>query len=552
MLQKSSVFFLGLFWFAISCVEKGKKFDDSQVFRYNEHANIATLDPAFSKDLRTIWATSQLFNGLVQLNDSLQVLPDIAKSWEISENGLEYSFFLREDVLFHKHDLFGLEKTRVVTAADFEYSFLRLKDSKVASPGKWVLNYVASFEAVAKYVFKIRLKQAFPPFLSLLSMNYCAVVPKEAVIFFGDEFRSNPIGTGPFQFKLWVENTKLVFRKNPLYYEKDVRGNSLPYLEAVSISFLPDKQSEFLQFIQGNLDFLNSIDVSYKDDLLTQEGKLQARYAQKINLISSPFLNTEYLGFCLDQTEEKAVCSKKIRQAMNHGFDRKKMILYLRNGIGTPAVHGFIPKGLPSFCNEQGYDFNPEKARQLVQSYIEETGDENPTITISTDSQYVDLCAYIQRALEKVGLAINLNVMPPSTLRQAKVKGQLSMYRGSWIADYPDAENYFFIFHSNYFSPDGPNYTHFQNKEFDSLYVASNQILAAKKRQLLHQKMDLILIEEAPIVPLYYDVALRFTQKNIKNLGINPINHLHLKHVRKLKDSDFKNEAKDQFLEENN
>lgn len=383
-------------------------------------------------------------------------------------------------------------------------------------------------------------------------MNYCAVVPKEAVIFFGDEFRSNPIGTGPFQFKLWVENTKLVFRKNPLYYEKDVRGNSLPYLEAVSISFLPDKQSEFLQFIQGNLDFLNSIDVSYKDDLLTQEGKLQARYAQKINLISSPFLNTEYLGFCLDQTEEKAVCSKKIRQAMNHGFDRKKMILYLRNGIGTPAVHGFIPKGLPSFCNEQGYDFNPEKARQLVQSYIEETGDENPTITISTDSQYVDLCAYIQRALEKVGLAINLNVMPPSTLRQAKVKGQLSMYRGSWIADYPDAENYFFIFHSNYFSPDGPNYTHFQNKEFDSLYVASNQILAAKKRQLLHQKMDRILIEEAPIVPLYYDVALRFTQKNIKNLGINPINHLHLKHVRKLKDSDFKNEAKDQFLEENN
>jgi ABC-type transport system substrate-binding protein len=320
----------------------------------------------------------------------------------------------------------------------------------------------------------------------------------------------------------------------------------------VSISFLPDKQSEFLQFIQGNLDFLNSIDVSYKDDLLTQEGKLQARYAQKINLISSPFLNTEYLGFCLDQTEEKAVCSKKIRQAMNHGFDRKKMILYLRNGIGTPAVHGFIPKGLPSFCNEQGYDFNPEKARQLVQSYIEETGDENPTITISTDSQYVDLCAYIQRALEKVGLAINLNVMPPSTLRQAKVKGQLSMYRGSWIADYPDAENYFFIFHSNYFSPDGPNYTHFQNKEFDSLYVASNQILAAKKRQLLHQKMDRILIEEAPIVPLYYDVALRFTQKNIKNLGINPINHLHLKHVRKLKDSDFKNEAKDQFLEENN
>jgi peptide/nickel transport system substrate-binding protein len=552
MLQKLSRFFLGVFWLGISCAEKGKTFDDSQVFRYNEHANISTLDPAFSKDLRTIWATSQLFNGLVQLNDSLQVLPDIAKSWEISDNGLEYSFFLREDVFFHKHELFGLEKTRNVTASDFVYSFQRLKDPKVASPGKWVLNYVASFNAVEKHVFKIRLKQAFPPFLSLLSMKYCAVVPKEAVVFFGDNFRSNPIGTGPFQFKLWVENTKLIFRKNPNYYEKDDKGNRLPYMEAVSISFLPDKQSEFLQFIQGNLDFLNSIDVSYKDDLLTQEGKLQMRYTEEINLISSPFLNTEYLGFCLDQTKEKAVHSKKIRQAMNYGFDREKMILYLRNGIGTPAVHGFIPKGLPSFCNEQGYEYNPEKARQLVQSYTEETGDENPTLTIHTDSQYVDLCAYIQRALEKVGLTVSVQVMPPSTLRQAKVNGQLSMYRGSWIADYPDAENYLFIFHSDYFSPNGPNYTHFENKKFDSLYAAANQLTAAKQRHLLYQKMDRILIEEAPVVPLYYDVALRFTRKNIKNLGINPINHLHLKHVQKLKTAAFKNEVKEAFLEENN
>jgi ABC-type transport system substrate-binding protein len=535
MLQKLVGCFFGVLFATISCSKEERDFDDSQVFRYNEHANVTTLDPAFSKDLRTIWATSQLFNGLVQLNDSLQVLPDIAKSWKISENGLEYTFFLREDVFFHRHELFGTEKTRNVTASDFEYSFRRLKDPKIASPGKWVLNYVASFEAVESSIFKIRLKQAFPPFLNLLSMKYCAVVPQEAVSFFGDEFRSNPIGTGPFQFKLWVENTRLVFRKNPLYYEKDIHGNRLPYMEAVSISFLPDKQSEFLQFVQGNIDFLNSIDVSYKDDLLTQEGTLQARYAEEINLISSPFLNTEYLGFCLDQTKEKAVHSKKIRQAINYGFDRQKMILYLRNGIGTPALHGFIPKGLPSFCNEPGYAYNPEKSRQLVQSYVEETGDENPVVTINTDHQYVDLCTYMQRALEKVGLTVNVNVMPPSALRQAKVNGQLSTYRGSWIADYPDAENYLFIFHSDYFSPNGPNYTHFENKKFDSLYVAANQLTVAKQRHLLYQKMDRILIEEAPVVPLYYDVALRFTRKNIKNLGINPINHLHLKHVQKLK-----------------
>ncbi len=535
MLQQPFVFFLGVFLTLVSCIKKEKKFEDFQVFRYNEHANITTLDPAFSKDLRTIWATSQLFNGLVQLSDAMDVLPDIAKSWKISEDGLEYVFYLRDDVYFHEHELFGVLKTRKVTAKDFEYSFHRLTDPKIASPGKWVLNYVASFEALEERVFRIQLKQAFPPFLSLLSMKYCSVVPEEAVRFFGDEFRSHPIGTGPFQVKFWAENTKLIFRKNPLYYEKDSMGNNLPYLEAVAISFLPDKQSEFLQFVQGNLDFLNSIDVSYKDDLLTQDGKLQGRYQDKLHLISSPFLNTEYLGFCLDNSKEQAVFSKKIRQAINHGFDREKMILFLRNGIGTPAINGFIPKGLPSFCHEKGYRYQPDKARQLVQSYIEETGDLTPTITISTDHQYVDLCAYIQRSLEKVGLTVKVDVMPPSTLRQKKVNGQLSLFRGSWIADYPDAENYLFIFHSNYFSPNGPNYTHFSHKAFDSLYVAANKIVNAEKRQLLYQEMDRILIEEAPVVPLYYDVALRFAHKNVKNLGVNPINHLYLKRVKKIK-----------------
>ncbi|WP_139958046.1 ABC transporter substrate-binding protein [Flavicella sediminum] len=524
-----------LFLLAISCSKSTNNKDLSKVFRYNEHSNISTLDPAFAKDMRTIWATTQLFSGLVQLNDALEVLPDIANSWEISADGLNYVFHLRSDVFFHKHDLFGKKKTRKVVAKDFVYSFKRLLDPEVAAPGKWVLNYAKHFEAVNDSTFSIKLKQAFPPFLSILSMKYCSVVPKEAIAYFGDTFRANPIGTGPFQFKLWIENTKLVFRKNPLYYEKDSDGSSLPYMEAVAITFLPDKQSEFLQFIQGKADFLNSIDVSYKDDLLTQEGALHKRYRSKIEMIKSPYLNTEYLGVYLDTETEKCLHSKKIRQAINYGFDREKMILYLRNGIGTPAINGFIPKGLPSFNNAKGYTYQPEKAKQLVKSYKEETGDENPKITINTDSQYVDLCEYIQRQLGKIGLKVAIEVMPPSTLRQTKKNGQLSIYRGSWVADYPDAENYLFIFCKDYFSPGGPNYTHFSNMQFDALYKQAIKTTSREKRHLLYQRMDRLLIEEAPVIPLYYDVAVRFMHKNIKNLGINPINHLHLKRVQKIK-----------------
>lgn len=534
MILRSSVFILLISICLISCQKKQLKFDESQVFRYNEHANITTLDPAFAKDLRTIWATNQLFNGLVQLDDKLEVNPDIAKSWDISNDGKTYIFNLRNDVKFHKHALFGKDSTRIVVAKDFEYSFNRLLDANVASPGKWVLEFVEYFEAVNDSTFQIQLKHPFPPFLSILSMKYCSVVPKEAVNYFGESFRANPIGTGPFQFKLWIENTKLVFRKNNLYYEKDVDGKNLPYLEAVAITFLPDKQSEFLQFIQGNIDFMSSIDASFKDDLLTSEGKLKENYVAKINMITGPYLNTEYLGIYTDAAEEE-VHSIKIRKALNYGFDRVKMIRYLRNGIGTPAINGFIPKGLPSFNQMKGYTYQPEKAKQLVNEYINETGNTTPSITISTNSQYLDLCEYIQREVQKTGLEVHIDVMPPSTLRQVKVQGKLSIFRGSWVADYPDAENYLFIFLSKNFSPHGPNYTHYSSIEFDDLYDKAITITNNKERRKLYQKMDSLVMDDAVVIPLYYDEVVRFTQKNISGLGINPINLLSLKKVKKSK-----------------
>ena len=268
-----------------SCSTDTNKDHDHLVFRYNQYDNISSLDPAFARNIGNIWATNQIFNGLLQLDDSLKITPDIAKSWTQSDDGLEFIFTLRDDVYFHKHPEFKTsDSTRKVIAKDFVYSFDRLTDPKVASPGNWVLKNVKEYTALNDTIFKIELKQPFPAFLGLLSMRYCSVVPKEIVTYYGNAFRSHPIGTGPFQFKLWEENIKLVLRKNDLYYEKDLQGKALPYLEAVAITFLPDKQSEFLQFAKGNIDLLNSLDASYKDELLTPSGKLRDRYRNKIIL----------------------------------------------------------------------------------------------------------------------------------------------------------------------------------------------------------------------------------------------------------------------------
>jgi peptide/nickel transport system substrate-binding protein len=241
----------------LGCAGTNEEALDKQVFRYNEHKNISSLDPAFAKDNANIWAVHQLFNGLVQLDEDMEIRPCIASQWEISESGTLYTFYLKPDVYFHDHEKFGPTKTRLVTAADFEFSFKRLLDPKLASPGGWVLSAVDDFFAKDNHTFQIKLKHPFPAFLGLLSMKYCSVVPKEIIEYYGTDFRSHPIGTGPFFLKRWSENNKLVFRNNQRYFEIDSAGNKLPYLEAIAITFLADKQSEYSQFIQGNLDFIS-------------------------------------------------------------------------------------------------------------------------------------------------------------------------------------------------------------------------------------------------------------------------------------------------------
>ncbi|MBU2938888.1 ABC transporter substrate-binding protein [Lacinutrix sp. C3R15] len=523
-------YFIVLLILLSSCSSNKKKKVD--VFRYNEHKNIGSLDPAFAKDNADIWAVNQLFNGLVQMDDSLNVQPCIAKSWSVSKDALTYTFLLRDDVLFHKHALFGKDSTRTVIASDFEYSFNRLKDKKVASSGSWVLNKVATYKAINDSIFKIQLKQAFPAFLGLLTMKYCAVVPKEIVTHYGTDFRANPIGTGPFKFKRWEENIKLVFRKNKFYFEKDTKGNSLPYLEAVAITFLPDKQSEFLQFAQGNIDFVSGLDASYKDEILTATGNLRETYAKNVNMIRGPYLNTEYLGFYME-SETQEVPSKLLRQAVNYGFNRKKMMTYLRNGIGIAAHGGFIPKGLPGYHASIGYNYQPEKAKQLVTQFINETGNKNPEITLTTTSNYLSFCEYIQRELKKTGLLIKIDVVPASALKEAKANGKTDMFRASWVADYPDAENYLSLFYGTNFAPNGPNYTHFKNIQFDSLYEQAYTETNTFNREKLYTKMDSLVLQEAPIVVMFYDEVVRFTRKEVHGLGINPINLLDLKRVKK-------------------
>jgi len=512
------------------CTEK-QEIDDSKIFRLNRYDNISSLDPTFSRTQANNWVCNLMYNSLVKLNDSLQIVPDIAKSWDISEDGKTYEFTLRNDVYFHKHPVFGKDSTRIVKASDFEYSFQRLTDPAVGGAGSWVLNNVSDFKALNDSVFQIQLKESFPPFLGLLSMKYCSVVPKEMFENGQEKFRKHPIGTGPFQYQLWEDNVKLVLRKNPLYFEKDEKGNALPYLEAVSMTFLPEKHSEFLQLIQGNIDMMADLDPSYKNEILTPLGELNPKYSEILDLHKYDYLSTVYLCFYL---EDGNPVDEKLRQAINYGIDKPKMVKYMMNGVATAAEGGFIPKGLPGFNENAGYTYQPQKARELIKAYQNEKG-KLPIIQLTTVQEYADICEYIQAQMAKIGLNIEINVVPGPTMRDGKATGKFQFFRANWGADYPDAENFLSLYYSKNFAPEGPNYSHYKNEKFDQLYINSFKVSENLKREKIYRKMDSLMMQSAPIVPLFYDQTSIFLQKNVKGFTMSPVKLLDLTRVYKTK-----------------
>jgi oligopeptide transport system substrate-binding protein len=514
--------------------------NSKKTFRYNEPTGIASLDPIFAKNQSIIWPVHQLYNTLVQTDDHLNIVPSLATSWDISSDKKTYRFHLRRDVFFHDNELFPGGHGRQMTAADIVYSLSRVTNKKTASSGAWIFNERISgaeaFRAPDDSTFELHLITPFHPMLGLLSMQYCSIVPHEVVEKYGMDFRNHPCGTGPFQFKSWEEGQDLILVKNPHYFEKDSAGSRLPYLDAVKISFFDNRATEFLLLQQGRLDFMNDIDPTFKDEVLNKKGELKKEWEGRILLSKSPYLNTEYLGILVDSSlplvKKSALKFLKVRQAINFGFDRRKMMTYLRNSIGTPAESGFVPPGLPSFDSSlvHGYHYDPAAARRLLREAGFPDGAGLPPITLKTIDIYADLAGFIARQLEEIGIKVQVDITQKSLLLEETAKSQALFFRASWIGDYPDAENYLSVFYSE--NPAPPNYTRYKNLTYDRLYRASLIENNDSSRFDLYRKMDQLMIDDAPVVPLWYDQVIHLVNPAVSGFEANGLNLLELRHTR--------------------
>lgn len=534
---------IGLPWIVflmfISCSHRHKEVEKS-IFKYNDASGITSLDPLKANNLSNIWAVQQLFNGLVQLDSGLNVTPCLAKYWTISDDGLTYTFHLRNDVFFHEDLCFGGEH-RKLKASDVVFSFNRIHNQ---NGPQWVIQCLERkedgslfIESMNDTIVQFHLKYPFVQFLQVLTIPYAYIVSEDAVNYYGDNFGFHPVGTGPFSFRKWHHNEKLILNKNELYFEKDENGISLPYLDGVAITFIKDKQTASLEFKEGRCDIISGLDPAYKDELLTPFGTLNPDYSTKAYLQKIPYLNTEYLGFNQDLIQGTAMENVDFRKALSLAIDRSQLITYIRNGIGIPAYHSFTP---PVLLNVE-YSMNEVDDRQIKKQKIDSLlknagfneGEELPQFTLFTDPAYVDLSTALISQWESYGFNIRLNVLDRPTLKSKVSKGQLEFFRASWIADYPEAENYISLFYSQNFSPVGPNYTHFKNNRVDSLYKELLRNPDDKHRKTLALMADSIVMDQQPVIPLFYDELTRFIRIEISGLPPHPMNHLDLRRVKK-------------------
>jgi peptide/nickel transport system substrate-binding protein len=472
----------------------------------------------------------------------LQVVPALSDHWEISEDKKIYTFHLRRDAQFCFPDYGGKVTHRRVNSHDVAFSLSRIADPKSASPGAWIFadkidsNLSQVFVPLNDTVFQIHLLRPVASLLSLLATNYGFIVPFEYKNTEKSVLARNPIGTGPFYLKRWEEQIKLVLRKNDIYHEKDSAGISLPYLDAINVSFVKNKQTAFMQFLAGSYDFFNGLESSFKDELLTTDAQLKPKYNERLKTLITPFLNTEYIGCYLGNQPGQVnyLQDVHLRKALELSVDKKAIVQFFRNGLGTPGEYGFVPPQLNPNQNSELTDSKTSskqdaKAEFALSEYSKMKV--KPVITLSTTADYLDMMVYLQEAWSRIGINIKVDIQTGGMLRQLRNEGKLMLFRGSWIADYPDAENYLACFYQKFLSPNGPNYTHFVDDDFDALYEA---IESGGSKDRLDDifRANLRLMSQVPVIPLYYDKSIRLMHPWVKGLGNDVTNRLPLKRVK--------------------
>lgn len=548
---------------ALSFISCTKQQTTNNIFRYNESQGIENLDPVMCSNYPSGWPLQQMLEGLLEYTQAMNLEDNLASSHSVSSDGLIYTFSIRRNVYFHDNVCFPDGKGRLLKAGDFKYCFERVCDPRTKTRGAWLfrdrvkgaleyinsikekypqdashnnVNEISGIQAPNDTTLVITLVKPFAPFLSILTMAYSFVYPKEAVEYYKDNFGYNPVGTGPFKFVKWDVDRELEMAKNDNYWEKNKAGKTAVYIDGIKVSFIKSSETAFLDFQQGKFDYYDP-SPEVLSQITDDNGKLKPEY--DFELVKQPWLNTVYLGVQLDKNVpggKSNVLSdnKKLRQAIGYAVDREKIIRYVLKSRGTPGVNGPIPPGMPGYDKDlKGYSFDKEKAKQLLSEagYPDGKG-LTLKLTVSNDDTQKLIGESVQAQLKDLGIDAQLDFMQASTLRSAQVGGEIAFWRGNWGADYFDPENFMALFYSKNHSPMGPNYTHYTNPKADSLYELAMKLTDFNARKKLYNEMEQIVLEDSPLIILYYNQIVYLKNRKVADMYIDGLNTMILKKAK--------------------
>lgn len=571
----SSFVFLFALTFTFLIAGCGKKSTDSTMttlqggikgggtYLMNENDNVRSLDPVGINDDISHHVAHQIYDLLVDLDSNLNLVPALATRWEISPDGLEYTFHLRSGVNFHDNACFPNGKGRAFTSKDVKYSMERVCDPRTSTRGfdfyknlvvgaseyytdisnatknnaEPKLKEVTGFIAKDDSTFQVKLKKPFGPFIYYMCLGFAYVVPKEAVDKYGKDFFQNPVGTGPFIFENWSQDKDLNLKRNPNYWEKDSYGNQLPYVNNIKFRFVKDLSQQLLEFRNGNLDESYRIpNESFKE--IVQNKQLTPEFA-KFQLQRVPALSVQFYGFL---TSSKLLGNVKLRQAINYAIDREKIIKFVLNGQSSyPGIYGVVPPSMPGYDYKaiKGYAYDKDKAKQMLTEagYPDGKGLGEITLQINDGGgRNSQVAEAIQSMLKEVGITMKLNQIPFAQHLDNIDAGRADFYRLGWIADYPDPENFLNLFYGKNV-PANPkdispiNNTRYQNKAYDDLFEEAITKSDRDERYKLYLKAEQLAINDAPLLIIFYDEDYRLLQPYVKGYPLDPMHRVNFRRL---------------------
>jgi peptide/nickel transport system substrate-binding protein len=542
-------------WYLCGCKDVGKPegtFRPAQggrvyggIFRVNETAEMRGLDPVGINDVTSAHIASNIFDNLMTFDAQLNLVPELARSFDVSPDGLTYTYHLVTTAVFHDDPCFKNGKGRRMTAHDVKYSFTRVCDarartrafdyfrSKVDGGDEFyeatqramsgqplTVQSVRGFIVVDDSTFQVRLTKPFGPFEFMVALNPMGIHPREAVEYYGDDFTQHPVGTGPFQFVRWEPDRELVLKRASNYWMKDEHGNTMPYLDGIRFTFLKDDKLQLLEFTAGNLEESYRIANEFFGDIVDERKMPKGKYA-KYQLLHIPAMATQFYGMLLTDPVFRNV---HVRRAFNYAVDRERIIRYVLKGqAAAPAHHGLVPPSMTGYPTDsiRGYAFDLARARAELAKAGYPDGKGFPRITLQLNAgggRNVQIAEAVQSMLqEHLGISIDFKQVEFAQHLEYIDHGRAPFFRLGWIADYPDPESFLNLFYGKLVPPDPEaasptNMTRLKNAAYDELFEKALRETDRAKRFALYRAAEQIAIDEAPMLWLHYDEDYRFVQ----------------------------------------